>query len=70
MSQSFATLHMESLINKLIYVPIWVNGISIKAMIDMGATYNCLASKEVARLGLNMEKNAKKKKIKPLNDNY
>lgn len=52
---------MESLINKLIYVPIWVNGIGMKAMIDMGATYNCLASKEVARLGLNVEKNAKKK---------
>lgn len=38
------------------YVDIKVNGEPIRAMVDTGATHNYLASTEVERLGLTLEK--------------
>lgn len=42
--------------NGLMYVDLRVNGKPIRAMIDTGASHNYLASTEVERLGLVLEK--------------
>ncbi|KAK2965339.1 hypothetical protein RJ640_013802 [Escallonia rubra] len=40
----------------LMYVDIKVNGKAIRAMVDTGATHNCIYSTKVERLGLTLEK--------------
>ena len=39
----------------LTFVEILVNGVQVKAMVDSGATHNFVATRESARLGLNLE---------------
>ena len=47
------------------FVETFVNGVRVKAMVDSGATHNFVATRESARLGLNLEKDTSQ--IKAMN---
>ena len=50
----------------LMFVQALVNGVRVKAMVDSGATYNFVATRESERLGINLEKDATR--IKAVNN--
>ena len=49
------TFHKPNLINKLMYVLVQVNGVVVRAMVDIGATECCLSSSIAATVGLTVE---------------
>ena len=52
-------------LKSLMFVETLVNGVQVKAMVDSGATYNCVATREYERLGLNLEEDTSR--IKAVN---
>ena len=55
MIQMVNTFHKPSSIFELMYVVVQVNGIGVKALVDTGATYTCVASSVDTNLGLIMD---------------
>ena len=49
------TFHKPNLINKLMYVLVQVNGVVVRAMVDIGATECCLSNSIAAAVGLIVE---------------
>ena len=56
--QVVTTLHTPTFFYQLMYVFVHLNGISVKGMVDMGATHICLATSMAANLNLRIEPHA------------
>ncbi|RVW38113.1 hypothetical protein CK203_091307 [Vitis vinifera] len=54
--QLLDVLHDETLVQKsLMHVPVILNGVHVKAMMDSGVTHNFMATREATRLGLKLK---------------
>ena len=56
--QVVTALHTPMFFYQLMYVFVHLNGISVKAMIDMSVTYSCLASSVATKLNMRVEPHA------------